>query len=595
MNKKPVKNKPLSPLILYLISVSVGVIAGLGAVVFRWLIAFFHNFFFSGRVSFFYDANIHTAVSPWGIFVVLVPVIGAIGVVFLVKNFAPEAKGHGVPEVIDAIYYNRGIIRPIVAVVKSIASALSIGSGGSVGREGPIIQIGATFGSIVGKFFHMPAWQRITMIASGAGGGIAATFNTPIGGVLFAAELILHEISVRTLVPVAISTATATYIGRVFFGDHPSFIIPMFETRYFHIANPLVLIFYAGLGIISGIASSIYIKSLYFFEDIFEKWIPGNYYIRHMAGMFLVGIIMYMLLINSGHYYTEGVGYSTIQDILSGTLLYLPLLIVLLLAKLLSTSLTLGSGASGGIFSPSLFIGACLGGAYGIIIQQFLPGFAISPPAFAVAGMAGIVGGATGAAMAAIVMIFEMTLDYNVIVPMTITVALSYGIRKIILKDSIYTMKLTRRGHDIPDSFKANYQIIYKVRDIMDTNLEPVPSSLMLDEFVKIAGGKKSVEWFLVTEALGKIVGTIRKEAATETFIQGREKVRIGEIAERSYVTVSEKANLLNVMDAMHSGHAFITLVTDAPWNPLSENVKGIVTKRQVVDAMEQSLQMFEE
>jgi CIC family chloride channel protein len=594
MSDEKVGNKPLNTLILYLISVFIGIVAGLGAVVFRWMIAFFHNLFFLGKTSVFYDANIHAAVSPLGILVILVPVIGAIGVVFLVKNFAPEAEGRGVPEVMDAIYYSRGIIRPVVAVVKSIASALSIGSGGSVGREGPIIQIGATFGSTIGQIFHTPGWQRVAMIASGAGGGIAATFNTPIGGVLFAAELILNEISVRTLVPVAISTATATYIGRLFFGVHPSFVIPIFEIPYFHVENPAMLVFYAGLGIIAGAVSSVYIRSLNVFEDFFEKWIPGNYYIRHMSGMLLVGIVMYLFMVNTGHYYVEGVGYSTIQDILSGALSQLPLLIVLFLAKLFATSLSLGSGASGGIFSPSLFMGACLGGVYGIILKQIFPGMAISPPAFAVAGMAAIVGGATGAALAAIVMIFEMTLDYNVIVPMTITVALSYGIRKIIMKESIYTVKLVKRGHDVPDLLQSNYQMLYKVRDIMDTRLESVPSSLTLNEFVKIAAERKSVEWFLVTEDSGNIYGTIRKDAVSGAIEQCSEKAIIREIAERSYVTVKEKVNLLTVMNVMRSGDAFIALITDVAGNPLPENVKGLVTKREILDAIQRSIDMFE-
>ena len=210
---------------LYALSVVVGAVAGLGAVAFRGLIAVVHNLFFLGRFSWSYDANAHLPASPWGAFVILVPVAGAFGVAFLVKNFAPEAKGHGVPEVMDATYYHEGIIRPVVAVIKALASALSIGTGGSVGREGPIIQIGAAFGSTVGRLIAMPRWKRITLVAAGAGGGIAATFNTPIGGILFAIELILHEVSVRTLVPVGIATITATYIGRYFFGLNPSFVI----------------------------------------------------------------------------------------------------------------------------------------------------------------------------------------------------------------------------------------------------------------------------------------------------------------------------------------------------------------------------------
>ena len=162
-----VRARQLGPLSFYGWSVLIGVVGALGAVVFRGLIALFHNLLFLGQWSFLYDANVHTSPSPWGPFVVLVPVLGAAGVAFLVSNFAPEAKGHGVPEVMDAIYYNKGVVRPIVALIKSLASALSIGSGGSIGREGPIIQIGSSFGSTLGQFLRLPAWQPITLIAAG--------------------------------------------------------------------------------------------------------------------------------------------------------------------------------------------------------------------------------------------------------------------------------------------------------------------------------------------------------------------------------------------------------------------------------------------
>ena len=249
----------------------VGAVAALAAVVFRGLIALFHNLLFLGQWSVVYDANVHTPASPWGPLVILVPVLGAAGVAFLVGNFAPEAKGHGVPEVIDAIYYKRGVVRPVVAVIKSLASALSIGSGGSVGREGPIIQIGASFASTLGQVLRVPVWQRITLIAAGAGAGIAATFNTPIGGVLFAVEIMLHEVSARTLVPVTIATATAAYIGQLVFGSQPSFVIPALETPYFHLTQPVVLLLYPGLGVLAGLASVAYIRSLYAFEDFFDK------------------------------------------------------------------------------------------------------------------------------------------------------------------------------------------------------------------------------------------------------------------------------------------------------------------------------------
>lgn len=449
---KSEKYHSLNSFYVSLLAVLVGIVGGLGAVVFRGLIAFFHNLLLLGRFSFTYDATIHTEASPWGIWVVLVPTLGAAGVVFLVKNVAPEAKGSGVAEVMDAIFYHKGKIRPIVAVIKSLASALSIGSGGSIGREGPIIQIGSTFGSAISQIFKISIRQRITLIGAGAGAGIAATFNTPVGGVLFTVEMLLHEASARSLVPVAISTATATYVGRYFFGVHPSFIIPQLEKTYFHLTNPWVLMAYIGLGLLTGLVSAAFIKSIYGFKDLLDNHVKGGYHVRHLTAMFLVGITMYVLWIGFGHYYIEGVGYATIQDVLSGTLNQLPLLLLLFFLKLISTSLTRGSGASGGIFSPGLFMGVTLGGAYGIALGRMFPTLGISPAAFAVAGMAGVIGGSTGAVMTAIVMIFEMTLDYTVIVPMTITVTLSYGIRKMLSPQSIYTLKLARRGHFVPGS-----------------------------------------------------------------------------------------------------------------------------------------------
>ena len=244
-----------APLSLYAWSVVVGVVSALGAVAFRGLIALIHNLLFLGQWSFTYDANVHTPPGPWGPFVILVPVLGAAGVAFLVSHFAPEAKGHGVPEVMDAIYYNKGVIRPIVAVIKSLASALSIGSGGSVGREGPIVQIGSSFASSLGQYLRLPVWQRVTLIAAGAGAGIAATFNTPIGAVLFAVEIILHEVSARTLVPVTIATVTASYLGRLVFGDHPSFVIPSLEVAEPHTTELLVLLLYPVLGVLLGLVS----------------------------------------------------------------------------------------------------------------------------------------------------------------------------------------------------------------------------------------------------------------------------------------------------------------------------------------------------
>ncbi len=206
----PEEARAFSLPVVCILAFAVGIVAAVGAVLFRYLISAAHNLFFFGTFSFLYDANNFDAPSPWGPFIILSPVIGGLIVVFLVKTFAPEAKGHGVPEVMYAIYHNNGNVRGIVAVVKSLASAISIGSGASVGREGPIIQIGASFGSTLARMLNLVRWQKITLLAAGAGAGIAATFNTPLGGVLFAIELLLPEVSNRTFLPVVVATATAT-------------------------------------------------------------------------------------------------------------------------------------------------------------------------------------------------------------------------------------------------------------------------------------------------------------------------------------------------------------------------------------------------
>ncbi|MGH6664075.1 MAG: chloride channel protein, partial [Pseudolabrys sp.] len=390
---------------LSLLALVVGMVTGLGAVAFRALIAFIHNAFFLGSVSIVYDANQFTAPGPWGPFVILVPVIGGLIVTFLVTNYAPEARGHGVPEVLDAIYYKEGKIRPVVAAIKSLASAFSIGTGAAVGREGPIIQIGATLGSSFGQLIHMAPWQRITLVAAGAGAGIAATFNTPIGGVMFAIELMLPELSARTFLPVALSTGAATFVGRVFLGLQPAFVVP--SAFYLHTEQPpfVALLAFALLGALIGLAATAFIRTLVFAEDTFPK--IKNPYLRHSAGMLMIGALIYALLRYQGHYFVEGVGYATIQAILQDNLVGFALLLSLFAAKLFATSVSLGSGASGGIFSPSLFMGATLGAAFGGLCNTIGPIHGVDPVTCAIIGMAAMVGGGTGAAMTAVTMIFE--------------------------------------------------------------------------------------------------------------------------------------------------------------------------------------------
>ena len=591
--KPDAPSRALPVLRLYLVAVAVGIAAGLGAVVFRGLLGILHNLLFLGRLSWTYDATLHTPPSPLGALVIAVPVLAALVVAVLVQNFAPEAKGHGVPEVMDAIHHNGGVIRPVVALIKALASALSIGSGGAVGREGPIIQIGAAFGSALGQWLRIPVWQRVTLIAAGAAGGIAATFNTPVGGMLFAVEITMQEVSARTLVPVAIATATATYLGRLFYGPHPSFVIPSFETPYFHLTNPWLLPLYVGLGLLLGVASVGYIRSLYAFEDFFERRVPGGYPVRHMLGMAAVGILFYVLLRSTGHYYVEGIGYATVQDVLTGTLDSAPFLLLLCLLKLVATSLTLGSGASGGIFSPGLFMGATLGAGYGHLVQRLLPGVPFSPPAFAVAGMAGLIGGSTGAALAAIVMIFEMTLDYDVIVPMTITVALAYGIRRTLCPESIYSMKLVRRGRFVPDSLRANPHELLRAADVMNRFGTALPASSSLDQAVRMLSERAEIAWFLAVDGEGVAGAALRAEVLAARGERGGE-TRLGEIVHEDAVRVDPHTPLPQLLETLRITPVSMALVVEAAAPLRADSVLGIVTKGEIADALVQANAAFE-
>jgi chloride channel protein, CIC family len=573
-----------SPFRLMLLAVTVGFVAGLGAVVFRGLIALFHNLFFFGRVSFIYSANEHTPASPWGAWVILVPVAGALLVAFLVKTFAPEAKGHGVPEVNDAVYYQRGVIRPIVALVKSLASSLSIGSGGSVGREGPIIQIGSAFGSTLGQIIRMPEWQRLTLVACGAAGGIAATFNTPIGGMLFAIELILPEVSARTLVPVAIATGGATFIGRLAFGDHPSFDIPALAIPAAHAIPPVAYLAYILLGTLLGLVAVLYIRSLYKIEDLFEA-IPGNYYTRHVLGMLVVGLMIYASMHFFGHYYVDGIGYATVQDALTGALTDPKLMLVLFAAKLIATSITLGSGGSGGIFSPSLFMGAVLGAAFAVLVNRVAPGLHLDAPGTAVIGMACVVGAATGAVLTAVVMIFEMTRDYNVIIPVILGVAFAYGTRSLLHTDSIYTAKLTRRGHFIPASMQTNLYMLRTALDFIKVPLMRVAAGSDVSTLHETISHVWPVPHVLVTD--GEKLHAVLPSSLLRLQLRlraGTGASRIGDIKGSPYVIVRADAQLFDIVATMRAQNRDVALITREGELQRADDVLGVVTWADIVE-----------
>jgi CIC family chloride channel protein len=574
-----------------LIAVAVGIITGFGAILFRGLIGFIHNLFFLGQFSVVYDANLYTPASPWGAGIILVPVIGGMAVVFLVSTFAPEARGHGVPEVMDAIFYKDGKIRPVVAIVKSLSSAIAIGTGAAVGREGPIIQIGASLGSTIGQVVRMEPWQRITLVAAGAGAGIAATFNTPIGGVMFAIELMMPEVSVRTFLPVALATGAATFIGRLFLGIRPAFEMPAGFFLSDHPATLLALLLYAVLGGVTGAAATAFIRGLHFMEDVFER--VANPYLRHALGMLLVGIMIYAFLRLSGHYHVEGVGYSTVQDVLMGGLVAAPFLVVLFAGKLAATALSLGSGSSGGVFSPSLFMGATLGAAFGAVVHRVFPSGDLTVPTFAIIGMAAMVGGATGAAMTAVTMIFEMTRDYDIVMPMIVAVAVSIGVRRVLSAENIYTIKLVARRHFIPKAMHANMFLVRPAGDVMERDFLVLPHDMRFDEFLALPEHVGDLRHVVVTKD-GMIVGALRVNTALRRGLEGAYAgVALGDVASRKFTVAREDEIMFGVIGRMWRRKASTIVVVRGKGVPHAQDIVGIVTKEHIADSVTDSVRPY--
>jgi chloride channel protein, CIC family len=420
------------------LAILTGIGAGAGAVVFRYLILGF-TYLFTGHRDYSAVGHAPNSLVPglgiW--FVVAAPVIGGLIYGPLVSRFAPEARGHGVPEVMLAVHRSGGRIRAQVPVIKSLASALCIGSGGSVGREGPIVQIGSALGSVLGQLTGASESQLRLLVACGAAGGISATFNTPIAGVFFALELILRNFETQSFGLVVLSSVAADAIGRAAFGNHAFLTLPAFR-----FSSPLELVLYAGLGLLGTFAGVAFIRVLYRGEDLADRLWRGPQWLRPGVG----GVLLGLLLLAVPQMY--GVGYPVLERAVAGHYVVL-VLIGLLVAKLLATSLTMWIGGSGGVFAPSLFMGAMLGAAYGTVVHDLLPHVAAAAGAYGLIGMGAVFAAAARAPITAVIIVFELTGDYNIILPLMVAIVVATALSNRISRDTIYTLKLRRRGIDI--------------------------------------------------------------------------------------------------------------------------------------------------
>lgn len=457
----------LRALFLSLYAIVVGVLAGLAAVLFRLLIGLLQNAFFNGVLSFDHAevAEIHTNLGPW---VILVPVLAVSLARFITQLLAPEATRHGVPEIMAAVVEDGGKIRPVAGIAKALSAAITIGGGGSVGRVGPVVHIGAGFGSAVGTFFRLSPRERIILVGSGAAASIGATFNAPIAGVFFATELILPEFSIMTIMPLVIASTVATHTASLFFGSGPAFSIPPYSP-----ASSGELLLYVLLGIIAAGAAIAHIAGLYAVQDRFERPLLKSggldSWLKTLFGSALVGVIGYLFQASTGRFFVFGVGYPFINSLLLGVSFSVPLLLLVAVAKIVANGLTLAAGGSGGVFAPSLFIGAAIGATVGLLAGEFFPGSTGSVASYAAVGMAAVVAGTTGATITAITMTFEITRDYDIMLPLMLAVVVSHFLCRAVYKDTIYTKKLTRRGIPIHHDKRISLFKITSVRETMKT------------------------------------------------------------------------------------------------------------------------------
>ncbi len=482
------------------LSGAIGLVAGVVAFLLYKLIGLFTNLFFYHH----WDTSFTSArLNHLGLWVIVTPVIGGIIVGFMAKYGTSKIKGHGIPEAMEAVLVNRSRIQPRVAILKPISAAIAIGTGGPFGAEGPIIQTGGAVGSLVGQVFHTTASERKVLLACGAAAGMSATFNTPIAGVILAIELLLFEFKSRSFIPLVIASTLATAVHMQLLGAGPMFTVAAMD-----FGIPRALPFYLLLGVICGLAAVGFSKLLYWVEDQFEK-LPVDELWWPAIGALGLGIIGYFVP------RVLGVGYDTISDVLNGQLA-LKLLLIVMIAKAAALVISLGSGTSGGLLAPMFMSSAALGGVFALVVNRLFPSANLAAGAFALVAMGAVFGAASRATFAFIIFAFEITRDYNAVLPLMLVSVIADGVAMLFMPtSSIMTEKLARRGLRIHQDYETDVLQQVAVAETMDRDVPTIGASMRLDELAeKIAMHDPAVshhQGLFIVDEEGKLAGIITR------------------------------------------------------------------------------------
>jgi CIC family chloride channel protein len=536
-------------LILGSLAAAVGIISGLAALGFRYFIWFFLSVFHNGGALygrpwvnpgiFNLDADhFYPVLDSTRLLLLIILPLGGLLVGLITTYLAPEAKGAGTPQVMEAVVARGGRMRGRVVLLKSVASAITIGSGGSAGREGPIVQIGAAAGSSIAQALKLAEAPRKILLACGAAGAIAATFNAPIAGVLFAVELILLEFRTRSFIPLVISSVFATAIAGLFLPTGPQ--LPAQYT----FTSPVELAFFIVLGLVAGLAAIVWIRVRYGVEDLLVRVKMPPYLRPALGAALLVPLAVFFPRI-------MGVGYATLNGTVGGQLqLGILMLLALAFLKMVATGLTLGSGGSGGEFAPSLFIGAMIGGALGMGFNALYPGITNPAGAYALVGMGALFAGASRATLTSIVIVFELTGDYKFILPLMLACVVADGVTMLLQRDTIYTAALHRKGIIFEHDIELNILRTVLVRDAMVTKVATVTEDTPISEVAKRMV-KTGYQGFPVLDKEGNITGIITHADVRSALAEGKRRHPCREVETQRLIVTYPSETLEDALEKM--------------------------------------------
>ncbi|MBF0402234.1 MAG: chloride channel protein [Magnetococcales bacterium] len=558
-------------IVLSVVAVFIGLLVGYGAIFFRTLVGWFQTLFMGDGHE---GVVMIVQGLPWWQ-ILLAPTVGGLIVGLLAYHFLTPGESQGVPEVMSAVALHSGKINLRSGMVKMLASALSIGCGASVGREGPVIHLGATLASAVGRKLHMSTRHMRTMVGCGAAAGIAASFNAPIAGVMFSLEVILADYGLATFSPIVLSSVIATVVARMHLGDYPAFIVP-----HYTLVSAWEIPAYVGLGLLCGLVGIFFMFTLFKTEDLMAK-IPIPRYLKPILG----GIVMGGIALLFPH--VMGVGYDTMNlallEEVGGLLLF-----ALLFAKIFATAVTLGSGFAGGEFTPVLFLGAMLGGSFGTFIHGMMPELSAGAGAYTLVGMGAMVAAVLGAPLASILILFELTNDYRIMLALMVSSIVATLLVNQVYRDSVYTRVLRRKNINLWSGRESGLLNQISVSAVMQRNCELLVDTMTIRR-VREKISKSKEESYLVVDGNGRLKGIVSFQDIRGILSEeGLENlVLVRDITNPSVLTVTPEDNLYHAFRRMGSSNMEQLPVLSAQH---SDKVVGMITDHGIMRAYNKAL-----